>query len=97
MLELDGDTARLMAAAEEIDRRLPDPDGLLVRIAAPTDGGMVLLQLWETAEARQRNADDPEHAEALDASGMLTLVHASRSRVLDGARLRRCAGIGASR
>jgi hypothetical protein len=48
---------------------------------------MVLFQLWESAEARQRNADDPGHAEALSASGMLAAVQGSRSRVFDDAVL----------
>lgn len=74
MLELDGDTTRLMAASQEIARRMDAPEGLLVRIAAPTEYGMVLFQLWETAEARQRNAEDPAHTTALEASGMTGLV-----------------------
>lgn len=91
MLELDGDTTRLMAASEEVARRLPTPEGLLVRIVAPTDSGMVLFQLWETAEARKRNAEDAAHTEALEASGMRGLVRGSRSRVFDGAALRHVA------
>src|SRR5213592_4818133 len=92
MLELQGETGDLMAAAEEIDRRLPHPDGLLARIVAPTDDGMVLFQLWESAEARQRNADDPMHAEVLVASGMRAAMRGSRSRAFDQAVLRRLAG-----
>jgi hypothetical protein len=89
MLEMEGDTAELMAAAEELDRRLPAPEGLLARITAPTDDGMVLFQLWESAEVRQRNADDAGHAEALAESGMLAAMRGSRSRAFDGALLRR--------
>jgi hypothetical protein len=89
MLELQGETSELMAAAEEIDRRLPACDGLLARITAPTEDGMVLFQLWDSAESRQRNADDPEHAEVLAESGMLAAMRGTRSRVFDGAVLRR--------
>lgn len=96
MLELDGDTARLMAASADVDKRLPAPEGLLVRIAAPTDDGMVLFQLWESAEARRRNAEDPAHAEALVASGMRALIRGSRTRVFDGAALRRAASAESS-
>src|SRR5687767_954216 len=92
MLELQGETSDLMAASGELDRRLPQPDGLLARIVAPTDDGMVLFQLWESADARQRNADDPAHAEALVASGMRAAMRTSRSRVFDQAVLRRLAG-----
>jgi hypothetical protein len=95
MLELEGDTAALMAASDELERRLPQPDGLLVRILAPTESGVVLLQLWESAEARQRNADDPAHAEALAASGIQAVVRGSRSRVFDAAELTHVAELGA--
>jgi hypothetical protein len=88
MLELDGDTADLMAALGELDRRLPAPEGLLVRIAAPTEHGLVLFQLWESAEARKRHADDPAHAEALEVSGMKQLARGMRSRAFDAAALR---------
>ncbi len=60
MLELQGETPALMAASEELDRRLPAPEGLLARI----DDGVVLFQLWESSAARQRNAEDPAQAEA---------------------------------
>ena len=89
MLELDGDTGELLAAAEAIDRLLPEPDGLLARIVAPPDDGMVLFQLWESPAARQRNADDPGHAEALKASGILAAARGMRSRVFDDAVLQR--------
>lgn len=87
MLELEGDTAKLMEASEELDRRLSAPDGLVARIVAPTQDGMVLFQLWESAQARQRNAENPRHAEVLVASGMRELVRGSRSRVFDEAVL----------
>jgi hypothetical protein len=91
MLEMQGDTGTLMAAFEEIDRRLPAPEGLLTRIVAPTDEGMVLFQLWESAAVRRQNADDPVHAEALKASGMLAAAQSMRSRVFEDAELRRLA------
>lgn len=87
MLELEGETAKLMEASEELDRRLAAPEGLLARIVAPTENGMVLFQLWESARARQRNAENSMHAEALVDSGMQALVRGSRSRVFDEAVL----------
>jgi hypothetical protein len=92
MLELEGDPAALMAASDELDRLLPTPDGLLARMVAPTDNGMVLFQLWESAAARERNADNPAHAKALTASGMLAAVRGSRSRVFEDTSLRRFGG-----
>ena len=89
MLELQGDTAALMAASDELDRLLPTPDGLLARMVAPTDDGMVVFQLWESAAARQRHADNPAHTEALAASGLLAAVRGRRSRVFEDTSLRR--------
>lgn len=87
MLELDGPTDALLAAADRLEALLQTPDGLLARILAPTDTGVVLWQLWATPEARARNADDPAHAEALRASGLLGLVTGTRSRAFEGAAL----------
>ena len=97
MLELEGDTAALMAASEALERRLPPPDGLLVRIVAPTDSGIVMFQLWKSAEARRRNADDPTHGEALAVSGMQAAVRSSHSRVFDSAELQHISGSAARR
>lgn len=87
MLELEGDTDELAAAMAKLSTLLPDPDGLLVRIVAPTDAGMVLFQLWESPAARQANADAPGHRDALRDSGMLDAMRASRSRVFERAQL----------
>jgi hypothetical protein len=91
MLEMDGDSASLMGAFADIDQRLPQPPGLLVRMAAPTEDGMVLFQLWESAAVREQNQADPTHLEALEASGILGLATAMRSRTFDGVELRRVA------
>ena len=81
MLELQGETADLLAAMEDVDRLLPESDGLLARIVASTEDGVVLFQLWESADARDRNADDPAHAEALAASGIFAATGHSRARL----------------
>ena len=87
MLELEGDTAALLEAAERLEDLLPAPDGLQLRIVAPTEDGILLFQLWASAEARQRNADQPGHAEALEASGMTSIVRGSRARTFEDAEL----------
>ena len=87
MLELDGPTDRLLAAAERLEGLLATPDGLVARIVAPAETGIVLWQLWESAQARARNAEDPAHGEALRASGLLELVTGTRSRAFEGATL----------
>ncbi len=88
MLELQGETAELLAAMDDVDRLLPESDGLLARIVASTEDGVVLFQLWESAGARDRNADDPAHAEALAASGIFAATRGTRGRVFDDAELR---------
>ena len=90
MLELEGDTAALLEAGRRLEELLPDPPGVLVRIVAPTEDGIALFQLWESAEARATHADDPGHASALAESGMTDLVRGSRSRVFDDAELEVC-------
>ena len=87
MLEVDGDTGALLEAAERLEQILPAPEGSLLRIVAPTDTGMVLFQLWASAEARQANADAPGHAEALAESGMMEAATGTRSRVFENAEL----------
>ena len=94
MLELDGDTRALLAAGARLEARLGTPPGLVARMVAPTDRGIVLFQLWASAEARQRNADDPAHGEALAASGLPGLVTGSRARAFDGATLELFASAG---
>jgi hypothetical protein len=87
MLEIEGDTGRIAAAMEELERLLPAPEGLVVRMTTPTPEGLVLFQLWASPAARQANADDPEHREALRASGMLDAMTGSRSRTFEDVRL----------
>jgi hypothetical protein len=87
MLELDGDTGSLQAAATALEELLGIPPGLMARIVAPTETGIVLLQLWRTPEDRQRNADHPGHREALEGSGMLAAATGIRSRAFDDAVL----------
>ena len=87
MLELDGPTDALLAAAQRLDGLLETPEGLVARILAPTDTGVVLWQLWQTVEARSRNAGDAAHAAALRASGLLDLVTGTRARAFEGAAL----------
>jgi hypothetical protein len=87
MLELDGDIGSLQAATTTLEELLGAPAGLMARIVAPTETGIVIFQLWRTPEDRQRNADHPGHREALEASGMLAAATGTRSRAFDGAEL----------
>ncbi len=87
MLEIDGDPDALIAAGHAVEAKLGTPEGLLVRIVAPTETGIALFQLWATPEDRQRNADDPGHRAALEASGVLAAATGMRARAFGGAAL----------
>jgi len=43
--------------------------------------------VWESAVARDAYQSEPEHHEALQASGLMTAVTAMRSRVFENAEL----------
>jgi hypothetical protein len=87
ILEMDGDTEALLAAAADLEARRPAP-AALARIVAPAEGGAVVCTLWESAEAREHHQSQPEHGEALRASGLLEAMTGSRSRVFEDAELK---------
>jgi hypothetical protein len=84
LLQMDGPTDMLLAAAAELEARRPT-SAVVARIVAPTESGVVVATFWESAEAR----DDyqPEHSEALRASGLLDAVTEMRSNVFEDAAL----------
>ena len=86
VLEVDGATDALLAAEADLAARRPTP-AILARMVAPTEGGAVVCTFWESAEARERYQSEPEHAEALRASGLLDAMTDMRSRVFEDAEL----------
>ena len=86
ILEMDGATDALLAAAADLEARRPTP-AILARAAAPTENGAVMVTFWESAEARDAYQGEPEHREALEASGLLGAVKEMRSRVFQDAEL----------
>ena len=86
ILEMDGATDALLAAAADLENRRPTP-AMLARVVAPTEAGAVACTFWESAEARDHYQSQPEHGEALRASGLLDAVTDMRSRVFDDAEL----------
>jgi hypothetical protein len=86
ILELDGPTDALLAAAADLEARRPTPV-VLARIVAPSESGIVVATFWESAEARDGYQSQPEHGEALRASGLLDAVTEMRSRVYEDAEL----------
>lgn len=86
VLEMDGATDALLAAAADLEGRRPTT-AILARMVAPTEGGLMVCTFWESAEARERYQSEPEHAEALQASGLLDAVTDMRTRVFEDAEL----------
>jgi len=87
ILELDGSTEAVLAAAADLEARRPT-SAILARIVAPTESGVVVATFWESAEARDGYQSEPEHREALQASGLLDAMTEMRSRVFEDAELR---------
>ena len=87
VLEMDGPTDALLAAAEDLEARRPTT-AVLARAVAPTGSGVVVATFWESAEARDSYQSEPAHREALQASGVLDLVTDMRSNAYDDAELR---------
>jgi hypothetical protein len=86
ILEMDGDPDELLAAAAELEARRPTA-AVTARVIAPSDGGVVVCTVWESAAARDAYQAEPEHREALQASGLMTAVTGMRSRVFEKAEL----------
>jgi hypothetical protein len=87
VLEMDGSTEALLAAAADLEARRPT-SAILARVVAPTENGAVLATFWESAEARDGYQSEPQHREALQASGLLDAVTEMRSRVFEDAELK---------
>jgi hypothetical protein len=87
MLEMDGSTDALRAAAVDLEARRPTA-AILARMVAPTETGVVVATFWESAEARDEYQSQPEHREALQASGLLAAVTDMRTRVFEDAELK---------
>jgi hypothetical protein len=86
ILEMDGDPDALLAAAADLESRRPT-SAITARVVAPTEGGVVVCTVWESEEARDAYQSEPEHREALQASGLMAAITDMRSRVFENAEL----------
>lgn len=87
ILEMDGSTDALLAATADLEARRPT-SAKLARVLAPTENGVVVVTFWESGEARDDYQSEPEHREALQASGLLDAAKEMRSRVFEDAELK---------
>ncbi len=73
MMRMSGDTdelAQKLQGIAEVGRRLAPKHGGLGTIAAKTDDGILVINLWENEEGRHAMAEEPEVKEALQAAGL---------------------------
>jgi hypothetical protein len=87
ILEMDGSTDPLLAAAADLEARRPT-SAIRARGVAPTESGAVVITFWDSAAARDEYQTQPEHREALQASGLMDAVTDMRSRVFADAELK---------
>ncbi|TML83590.1 MAG: hypothetical protein E6G08_19465 [Actinobacteria bacterium] len=73
MMRIPGDAKELEASAREhltdVTERLGEKHGRILSIAAKTDDGLLLINLWEHEEGRHAMAEEPEIQDALRAAG----------------------------
>ena len=86
ILEMDGDPDALLAAADDLEARRPT-SAVTARVVAPMEGGVIICTVWDSAGARDAYQSEPEHQEALHASGLMAAVTGMRSRVFQNAEL----------
>lgn len=88
LVRMTGNTDPLLEAADRLAEAFGMPDGLTAHIAAPTDEGIVIMQLWESEEQRQAANEAPEGREALLQSGLLREAVSGSSEVSETSRVR---------
>ena len=71
LVHMRGKTDRLLEASDRLAEVFGMPDGLTAQVTAPTDEGIVLMQIWESDEQRQIANENPANREALQSSGLL--------------------------
>jgi hypothetical protein len=73
MMRIPGDADQLEASAREhltdVTERLAEKHGRILSLAAKTDNGLLLINLWENEEGRHAMAEEPEIQDALRAAG----------------------------
>jgi hypothetical protein len=74
IVSMRGPTRELVAASDLLEERLGMPDGLLARVVAPSEDGIILVNLWASEELRLASNDDPAHADVVRGSGLADLA-----------------------
>jgi hypothetical protein len=81
VVHMRGKTDRLLEAADRLTAAFGMPDGLTAQVTAPTEEGIMMVQVWESEDHRTRANDLPENRDALMASGLLRETLSGSSEV----------------
>jgi len=74
IVTMRGPTPQLVAASATIERAVGMPAGLLARAIAPSEEGIVLVNVWASETLRRASNDDPRHRAAVHESGIASLA-----------------------
>ena len=88
LVRMRGKPERLLEASDRLAEAQGMPDGLTAQVTAPTDEGIVLMQVWESDEKRLLAQDDPANREALQASGLLRETLSGSAEVYETDRVK---------
>jgi hypothetical protein len=86
LVRMNGNTERLLEAADRLSAAFGMPDGLTAQITAPTEEGIVIMQLWASENQRREANEGPGH-EALIESGILRETLSGTSELLETERV----------
>jgi hypothetical protein len=86
LVRMNGNTERLLEAADRLCEAFGMPAGLTAQITAPTEEGIVIMQLWESEDQRREANEGPGH-EALIESGILRETLSGSSEVWETQRV----------
>jgi hypothetical protein len=95
IVSMRGPTEDLIAASDRIELGIGMPERLLARVIAPTEDGIVLVNLWASEEMRRASNDDPAHKKIVQASGIAELAEDTTARRYETSRLRLGSALGA--
>jgi hypothetical protein len=88
LVHMRGKTDRLLEASDRLAEVFGMPDGLTAQVTAPTDEGIVLMQIWESDAQRQLANEDPANRDALQSSGLLRETISGSAEVYETDRVK---------
>jgi hypothetical protein len=88
LVHMRGNTDKLLEASDRLAETFGMPAGLSAQVTAPTDEGIVLMQVWDSEEHRRQANEDPRNRDALQASGLLRETMSGSAEVYETDRVR---------